>query len=63
MEEMLSCQYTLGKISTALIMYIIYRRKNYKRVEELTKIEKQPTFDQYPMFDWVLGIPIVDSMT
>ena len=28
-----------------------------KRVEELGKIEKQPTFDQYSMFEWAPGIP------
>ena len=29
-----------------------------KRLEELSKIDKQPTFDQYPMFEWAPGIPI-----
>ena len=34
-----------------------------KGVEELAKIEKQPTFDQYPIFEWAPGIPILDDMT
>ena len=34
-----------------------------KRVEELSKIEKQPTFDQYPMFEWPSGINILVDMT
>ena len=34
-----------------------------KRVEDLAKIEKRPTFDQYPMFEWAPGIPIMDDMT
>ena len=34
----------------------------FKRVEELAKNEKQPTFDQYPMFEWTPGIPILDDM-
>ena len=34
----------------------------FNRVEELAKIAKQPTFDQYPMFDWAPGIPILDNM-
>ena len=36
--------------------------KVVKRVEELSKIEKRPTFDQYPMFEWAPGIPIFDDM-
>ena len=34
-----------------------------KRVEELAKFEKQPTFDQYTMFEWAPGILILDNMT
>ena len=34
-----------------------------KRVEELAKIEKQPAFDQYQMFEWSPRIPIMDNMT
>ena len=34
-----------------------------KRLEELEKKEKQPTFDQYPMFEWIPGIPIIYDMT
>ena len=34
-----------------------------KRVEEPGKREKQPTFDQYPMFEWTPWIPIMDSMS
>ena len=34
-----------------------------KRVEELSPNEKQSTFDQYPMFEWSPGIPILDDMT
>ena len=34
-----------------------------KRVEELSKIEKQPTFDQYSMFEWPPGINILVDMT
>ena len=30
-----------------------------KRVEELAKIEKQPTFEQYPMFGWAPEVPIL----
>ena len=33
-----------------------------KRVDELAKIEKQPTLDQYTIFEWVQGIPILDNM-
>ena len=33
-----------------------------KRVEELAKIEKQPTFYQYPMFECEPGISILDNM-
>ena len=33
-----------------------------KRVEELLKIVKQPTFYQYPMFEWEPGIPNLDDM-
>ena len=33
-----------------------------KRVEELAKIEKQPTFDQYTMFEWAPIIPILENM-
>ena len=35
----------------------------FNRIEELSKIKKQPTFDQYPMFEWAPGIPILDDMT
>ena len=34
-----------------------------KSLEELAKIETQPTFGQYPMFEWAPGIPILDDMT
>ena len=34
----------------------------FKRVEELEQIEEQPTFYQYPMFDWAPGITILDDM-
>ena len=34
-----------------------------KRVEELAKVRKQTTFDQYPMFQWAPEIPILDNMT
>ena len=34
-----------------------------KRVEELYRIEKQPTFDQYPMFYWTSVIKIMDNIT
>ena len=34
-----------------------------KRVEELAKLERQTTFDQYPIFEWAPGIPILDDMT
>ena len=34
-----------------------------KRVEEQATIEKQPTLDQYPVFEWIPGIPIMDDMT
>ena len=37
--------------------------KVIKRVEELEKLEKQPIFDQYPMFEWPPGMPILDDMT
>ena len=33
-----------------------------KKVEELAKNEIQPTFDQYPMFEWITGIPIMENM-
>ena len=34
-----------------------------KRVEEPPKILKHPTFDQYPVFEWVPVIPIMENMT
>ena len=34
-----------------------------KRVKDLAKIEKEPTFDPYPMFEWAPGIPVMDNMT
>ena len=34
-----------------------------KRVEKLAKIEKDPTFGQYLMFEWAPGIPIMYDMT
>ena len=34
-----------------------------KRVDELAKDEKQPTFEKYPMFEWAPEIPIMDDMT
>ena len=34
-----------------------------KRVQEQAKLKKQSTFDQYPMFEWELGITILDDMT
>ena len=33
-----------------------------KRVEDQSKIGKQPTFDQYPMFESTSGISIMDNM-
>ena len=33
-----------------------------KRAEELKKKEEQTTFDQYKMFEWKPGIPIMDNM-
>ena len=33
-----------------------------KKVEELEKIEKQPTFDQYLIFEWAPRITILDDM-
>ena len=37
--------------------------KVVKRVEELEKMEKQPIFDQYPMFEWAPGIPMFGNTT
>ena len=34
-----------------------------KRVDELAKDEKQPTFEKYPMFEWAREITIMDDMT
>ena len=34
-----------------------------KRVEEIAKIGIHPTSNQYPMFEWALGIPIMDNTT
>ena len=33
-----------------------------KRVEEIAKIEKQSTFDQYSMFEWAPVITVIDYM-
>ena len=33
-----------------------------KRVEEISKIEKHPTFDQYQIFGWAPGISIMEYM-
>ena len=35
----------------------------FSREEKLVKIEKQPTFDKYPMFEWESEITILDNMT
>ena len=34
-----------------------------KRAEEILKKGKQPTFDQYNMFEWTPRIPIMDDIT
>ena len=62
MEDNSSCCFTPIKIHINDWVELPMDNKVIKRVEELEKIEKQPTFDQYPMFEWAPGITILDDI-
>ena len=53
MEDIYSCHY----IHSDNWMELSIDENFVKRIEEPDKKEKQPTFDQYPMFEWAKVIP------
>ena len=45
-----------------LLVQITHRLWSCKESRVTRKIEKQPTFDQYQIFEWAPGIPILEEM-
>ena len=62
MEEILHVYVHQEKYSQQWLGRITQRHWIFQEVRGARKIEKQNTFDQYSIFEWVPGIPILDNM-
>ena len=55
--------YTVEEIHSNNWMELPIYNDVIKMVEEQAEKKKNPTFDQYPMFEWSPGITIMEYMT
>ena len=55
--------YTVREIHSDNLVELTIDDDVVKMVEEKSKIEKNPIFDQYPIFEWAPKIPIMDDKT